>query len=61
MGRQLELFEKREGRWTQSVWNGLSPEIREEIVALLARMARARLRASRELTKGKRKGVSHDA
>jgi hypothetical protein len=61
MGRQLELFEQREDRWTHRVWNGLSPETREEIVALLARMASARLRALREPTKDRRKGVRHDA
>jgi len=61
MGRQLELFEKQERCWTETVWNSLRPETCEEIVALLAQMATARLRASREPTKGKRKGVGHDA
>ena len=61
MGMQLDLFKKKERVWTERLWNSLLPEAREEIVALLARMATAKVRASKPHRKGKRKGVRHDA
>lgn len=61
MGMQLDLFGKQERVWTERVWNSLLPETREEIVALLAQMATAKVRASRPPRKGKRKEARHDA
>lgn len=61
MGMQLDLFDKQERVWTERVWNSLLPETREEIVALLARMATARVRAARPQMKGTPKGGRHDA
>jgi hypothetical protein len=61
MNRQLELFEKQQRRWTETVWNSVLEETREEIVGLLGQMAKTKVRASRQPTRGKEKGVSDDA
>jgi hypothetical protein len=62
MGRQRELFEAQERRWTETLWKSLQEETREEVVALLGQMGKAKLLAARQASIRKKKGgVTHDA
>lgn len=56
MGRQRELFEAQERRWTETLWKSLQEETREEVVALLGQMGKAKLLAARHASIRKEKG-----
>lgn len=56
MGRQRELFETQEWRWTETLWKSLQEETREKVVALLGQMGKAKLQAARHASNRKKRG-----
>ena len=56
MGRQQELFETQERRWTETLWKSLQKETREKVVALLGQMGKAKLLAARHASIRKKGG-----
>lgn len=45
MSEQFRLFGPQEATWTASLWERIDPETRNEVLSILAEMARGSLRA----------------
>ncbi len=45
MGEQLELFETAERQWIKRLWESMPPEVREEVIDLLAEIGKTALKA----------------
>jgi len=47
--RQLDLFSPDAGPWVEALWRRCSPQKREEVIAVLAEMARKNIGSSEEV------------
>jgi len=60
MGEQLELFETQHSQWVRRLWQSIPPEMRTEIIGVLAQMGKAALQASRAEGGRKSKGDENE-
>lgn len=46
MGEQLGLFEQSKGLWVKRLWQAMPPEVRVEVIEVLAQTGKAALEAA---------------
>ena len=60
MGEQLELFETQHFQWVKRLWQSIPPEMRTQIIGVLAQMGKAALQGRGLQGRRKSKGDENE-
>ena len=61
MSEQLKLFAPPECVWIEAIWRRVAPEMRREIVSILAEIGRQAVYGNRAARRARKEAASHES